>query len=950
MSRIFDCLMMNTRTMDDNSQVNDSRGPLKPPPPPRFHGNADGEEKCGDDYQQENNGAMADMDLEALDAVQSSDPTDPSPREVLRSRAFMTVFHFVLMYPRWSFSLFLLFASWTTPLPTAQEQVTQPIRDLQAVVRNEAKLYHECVERSFRFQDKHMERIAATEEERVSAILDAISLEETAHQTDQCSNATIEVQRSLKEWLGMGFELPNRTAENSTATVCSSRDRERLDEFLGSDLSKLKDSMQSILDAYIARSLEALRRILKYSQDRGEYDYNYFIGIKLEAIIFILDGFTISPILLTLPEQRIVFDLRNILQDLLNALRGAYFRIDLLAVRIAEFEVSIQAFYINYMDLYGRFALIRVFVRDFVPSGFALPDYFDISGVPLPSALLPSIFEIPQFDGVLPDINDLISEYIIKAMKLIYSILEAAAIEATEQTRRMIQKLLELLRSLAILEDYDPPKYPQVPHVEDADDEVILVQALADKSQSESQKALNDLKLVYSTGPEPAKPEIYEVDTPVVRESYQNKFTFLDLFFPEISIPRWLQVVLGFFTSFSFLVDCIVQAIRFYKLKRKYERQCVPDLPEIDYVQETDDAADGEGQEGKNGASKLQVAQSVLLKNATNPMVIIGLFFLPFVLLILFFWFPHVKATCIDSRRGTLLARGVLKPLQVNKASLQGYSLQTVFQAQCHRKQQAICSQRSFETSAGSRNQAAAIVTLQTRLNESTEILGIVSRCVDTQKLDEVFQSNCCGLEGYIENGTVCPLDQMRESCPIDKIILPPGAFRPVGQILLSPACFPNHEMFSFDGALFNCSVLEESCSKEVCPGVDADLIGEMTIDADCIAEIYVIQLCLFLALAVFHAIMINLWNIFLYNGIMHLRWRKLKPDGLVLTTHVTAGGEFVKGGDVEERKERIEQALRRFELAGWMQLALAAVTFVVWMITFALLKIIVSRFIMYHK
>lgn len=934
--------------MDEN-QLNDSTGPLKPPPRP-FSFNDDGEGKCGDDCQEGNMDTMVHMDLEALDSLQNSDHGDPSPRDVVRSRACMTVLHFVLMYPRWSFSLFLLLASWTTPLPTAQEQVTQPIRDLQAVVHNEAKLYHECVDRSFRFQDKHMARVAAAEMERVSAILDANPLEEMAHWTDQCTNATIEIQHSLKEWLSMGFELPNRTEEDSIVIACSSLDRERLDEFLGSDLSKLKNSVQSILSAYIAQSLEALRRILKYSHDRGEYDYNYFIGVKLEAIILILDGFAINPILLSLPEQRIVLNLRNILQDLLNALQGAYFRIDLLAVRIAEFEVSIQAFYINYMDLYGRFALIRVFVRDFVPSGFALPGYFDISGVPLPSALLPPIFEIPQFDGVLPDINDLISEYIIKALKLIYSILEDAAIEATEQTRRMIQALLELLRGLTVLEDYDPPKYPQSMGVEDSDDEVARLHSLAEKSQVENQEALENAKLLYSTAAEPAQPKIYDVDTPVVRESYQNRFTFLALSYPDITLPRWLRAILGFFTSLSFLIECIVQAARFYKLKRKYERHCVPDLPDIDYVQETEVPADGEGQGGDNGASKLQMAQAMLLKNAMNPMVMIGLFLLPFVLLILIFWFPHVKSTCIESRRGTFLARRVIKPLQVNKASLQGYTLQTVFQMQCHRKQQSICSQRSTETSAGSRSQAASLVALQTRFNESTEILGIISRCVDTQKLDEVFQSNCCGLEGYTQDATVCPLDQQRESCPIDKTSLPPGAFRPVGETLLSPACRPNREMFSFDGALFNCSVLEESCSKETCSGVDVDLIGEMSIEADCSAEIYIIQLCFFLASAIFHAIMINLWNIFLYNGVMILRWRKLKPDGIKLTTHVTAGGEFVKGGDIEERRERIEQALRRFELAGWMQLALSAVTFLVWMITVVLLKNIISRFVMYHE
>lgn len=935
---------------DDKSPTKDSTSfdPLVPPAP--FYKCHDDGNEDNEDCEDDSSNPMAEIDMEALEVPVGADRDEPSARDIKRNRALMTVFHFVLTYPRWSISLFLLFASWTTPLPTAQEQVTQPFRDLQAVIHSEAKIYEDCVERSFSFQDKQMERVAVAEKLRVMSILNANQLEKMAQYTDQCSNATMEVQRNLKVWLDLGLALPNRTVKNSAVTSCTYDDRVRLDKFLGSDLTNINKNIHSILDAYIFQSLEALRRVVHYSQDRGEYDYEYFVGVKIAAIMAVLDGFTIIPLSLTLTAQKIALELRNILQDLLNALQGAYVRIDLLAVRIAEFEVSLHAFYINYMDLYGRFALIRKFVRDFLPSGIPLPDYFDISGMPLPSALLPPIFQIPPFDGVLPDIDDLVSEYIIKAIKLMAMVLEEAAIEASEQTRQMIEELLELLRKLMQLEDYAPPKYPRLPGVQDTADEVARLQGLADRALTDTDTSLQDLNGLYANISEPVPPSRVDLNTQIIRSSYPKQFTFLDLSFPKIKIPMWIRAVFEYFASLSFLMECIVQAVRFYRLKRKYERKAAPDLPDIDYVQEAKNEDDGKSRSDENGSSKLQLAQSMLLKNAMNPIVIAALIFVPFVMSILIFWFPHVKATCIDSRQGTFLARRVFTPLQVNKASLQAFTLRAVYQAQCHRKQQVICGQQSTETSASFRNQEVARVSLQARFNESTEVFGVVDRCVDTEKLDFDFNSNCCGLEGYMQDGTVCPIDQSREWCPIDKTMFPPSAFRLLGETLSNSACQTNPILFSFEEATFNCSVLEEFCSRDPCTGVNADLIQELTIEADCSAEIHMIQLSLFLALTFFHAFLINFWNVFLFNGVMHTRWRRLKPDGIKLTTHVTAGGDLVKGVDVQERTERVEEVLGRFEVAGWMQLVLSAGIFVIWVFFFVLTKTIASRFAMYHK
>jgi hypothetical protein len=888
------------------------------------------------------------MDLEALpNAAQREEQITAS--QLRKNIAFMTVLQFVLTYPKWSISLFLLFASLATPLPTPYEQVQLPMINLRAVVQTEAALYHECVKSGFELQDVQMDRAVQTEQVRVQeqrAIVQQ-QIQTAADATSQCFNSTLTAQRAMQGWDVLGLTVPKTyNSTNNSNAVCTVDDQKRLAAMLTEDLTKIQNNVNSILEAYIAASLASMHKILKYSQERESYDYNYFIGVKMQAAMHLLDHFAAPNIFLSFPEQRLVLELRGILQGLLDALHGAYIRVDLLALRIADFETSIQAFYVNYIDLYGRFALIGAFVTDFLPDGMPLPDYFNISGIPMASALLPPIFTIPQFPDDLPNIEDLVSEYIVKALKLIAQLLQEAAEEASEQTRRIIEEIIELLKELMIMEDYDPPKYPKSPGIETPDDEVAYTQELANKTKTDAASALDDIKNLHDDVPDytPVNPGV-DVGTPTLDENDVAHFNLLDLGVPEIVIPVWILTVIGYICSRTLLIECLTQAVRLYRLKRKYEKNATPELPEIDYLTGTQHDEDGDDKD-ESKPSKLQVAQAMLLKNLMNPWVILGLMIIPFILTILIFWFPHVKSTCIDSRRGTFLARNVFKQIQVNKANSQGYALHTVAQLQCYQRQRAICNLKSAESDAAYHNDDATLLALQGRFNESTSTRGVIDRCVDNDILDKQFHVHCCGLEGYTGE---CSADQQWQFCPIDTNASPPASFRPVGESLMDSACAINLNELSITGALFNCSMLEEKCNEVPCSGVDADLIGEMTIEADCSAEIYAIQVCIFFALTVYHAIMINVGNSLLFNGIMHVRWKSLTQDGIKMMTHVNRDGKLVKGGDLQERTDRVNKAMQRFVLAGYIQIGLSVAVFVFWMTTFLILRKAASHLNMYH-
>jgi len=233
----------------------------------------------------------------------------------------------------------------------------------------------------------------------------------------------------------------------------------------------------------------------------------------------------------------------------------------------------------------------------------------------------------------------------------------------------------------------------------------------------------------------------------------------------------------------------------------------------------------------------------------------------------------------------------------------------------------------------------SVLLDAQRRLNESSDIIGIMGRCIRSDLLDSQFEMSCCGLEGY---GSDCVefQPQPTDLCPIDNTSLPPASFRPVGEYFANPACNNSTSRTEqLEDSRFNCSVLQEICTAVPCSGVDSDLLRSLSIEADCQVEVYIIRCCLLVLLALYHAIMVNLFSTLALSSIKHLRWRSLQPDGIKFRTQMTPDGVLVKGASRDERAERVAVAMRRFELTGWVQLALAVAIFIFWFISFFVLR-----------
>ncbi|KAL7556101.1 hypothetical protein ACA910_008156 [Epithemia clementina (nom. ined.)] len=976
-------------------------------------------------------------------------------QDIQRNRRFMTIVHFVLTYPRWSFSLFLLLASSSlgyhpagrgergAVLPTPQEGVQAPIQNLWALVALESRAYYDCTVHAFDEEPyssaQQRLRDMAEQEWQVSMRKHQYNLQQQLEQNvtpmvRSCKQQARQAQRALTQWHNQQQQEANTNNSNTksaviavpwrhhddndnqnnnsnhSAAMCTTQDREILigtsdngnNNATGYDTSyydqrdeaeeevvSLTGQINEELSAWRRRTVQTATQLATYAQNRSTYDYNYFVGYKFTTALNLLTEWDVKVghamiELPSLPEQDLLKQLRKILQGgILDFLDEARVRLLVMEARLESFYVSIDAFRLNYQDLYHRLQLSLAFVKDFVPPTVDLPSYMDLSNIPLVQVLMPSpVFSLPQFHPAkLPEVN--IDVLLASIVQLINALVRTALLQQVSDTfRTLLEQLLEALQAVLQLEDYDPPQYNGSSSADgsssnqndmnnDLDameqnnqgsqerifqlvqDALFSSEAAAhweDQLQQQGNGALDSTTSTIDNMAETTGSSGF----PLVLESGNaTSFAYLEPTFPSFAIPEAFEFLFSLMFAHQWMVEIIIQFIRIFRLKQKYEKNATPDLPEIDLVTETDENGEEEEKQSYYNESSWSLIRLALLEHLLlTPWMMVGLILLPVALFGVFCWFPHVKHSCIDTRNGTFIARSMIAPVLINMASVSGNAHYTMSEFNCRRLQRNLCTVHFHESGQLYRSDLSKLQSLVKEYNESIAVRDRFQRCFNLSALDLSFSTACCGLEGYTSDVNACSGRGIPELCPIDNSTVPQSAFQPISQILdfqddgddmSSSACWPSEwwEDLLVDSR-FDCTNLFEDnlCGNPACTGVDSFRLVEATIEADCQVELYVVKCCVLVLLALYHGIMVNLISSLAFNGVKRVRWRKLKPDGIKFRTHVAEeDGKLVKGGDPKERLDRIQMALRRFQQVGQVQLVLSAVLFAAWFLSFLVLR-----------
>lgn len=758
----------------------------------------------------------------------------------------------------------------------------------------------------------------------------------------------------------------------------------------------LTGDIEQELSAWRQRTIHTATALAQYAQNRSTYDYDYFVGLQLTTAMQILQDWNVKvthalqmmdlppTTTITLPEQDLLEQLRALMQGIWTLLDEARVRLEIMQTRLESFHVSIQAFRVSYQDVYERLAMALNFVQDFVPPSVPLPSFLDLSNIPRVEVLLPyPVWALPQFHPpTLPDVN--VEAFLSSIVQLLNTAVRNVVLldePVGEIFLTLAEELLEALHNLFQLQDYNPPMYRSNNDGSNSDgsnsDGMNHDLEVMEQTNQESQQLISELlqEALFSsqTAATYWEEQIQDqgsgtldsiassteamADTSMGGSSrFPNlpefgnatSFEYLEPIFPSFTVPEFLQVLFSFIFVHQWLLEIIVHLIRIIQLKHKYEKNATPDLPEIDLV-----AEDGDEEHASyyNESSWALLRLAFLEHLLLTPWMMVGLLLLPIALLGVFVWFPHVEQSCLDTRNGTFVARNIFAPILINHASVAGNAQYAKAEFQCRRKQRTLCSQRFLESDHLYQSDGRNLQALVLDYNDSMAARDRFPRCLNLTELDHSFATACCGLEGYSNtNDDKCIGTGIPALCPIDNNTVPPSAFEPIGRMMGSldedetrMTCWKSGwwEEVLVDSRFDCTNLLEESlCGSTACTGVNSARIVEAIVEADCEVELFIVKCCVLVLVALYHGVVVNLISSLAFNGVKRLRWRSLKPHGIQFRTHVAeTDGTLVKGNDPQERLDRIQTALHRFQQVGQVQSTLSVILFLAWLVSFLVLR-----------
>lgn len=864
------------------------------------------------------------------------------------NRTNMAILHFLMTSPKWSIGLFLFLAARSSPIQTPDNAIYKPITQLRTLVEMEGRSYRQCVDRSWKQAQRQLEQVAVSDRQRLQELHEGnqMAVQRAQEQTNACLRWTQKARDSLVRWREDGMDLPwtsnehqddaptTTTLNSTTATTynprptCSAEDQERMETLLGQDFRLVEDQVATTLDDYVKDSEQSMELIHTYAMARFEYDYNYFVGNRIQPALDYLasqrakiERYAVSfDVKLSDVERRI----RATLDELEVALEQAKEHIDVLQEKLEEFAESLVDFYEAYTEVFARLERAANFVYDLLPPGIRLPSFLNLLDLPVVDSLMPPSLSWPTLTLDYQEISALLEEAANECLLILQDIVEDVRGQAFQQLQDAIREISDGLEGILELKDYNPPQFQGsidgiVSMAQELNFQTFRGQQAKNWTLQSMASLQNQVSKLEFNSTNAQGPNISNIDYSYVEESTQ--FGYLGMLFPDISIPDLLRKMAAWVSLNIWIMEILIQAYRLWRLESIYARGAIPHLPEIDY---------GDGDEQIDNSKMKYMILKMILKSFLTPRILLIAVFLPIFIVAIAFWFPHVHQSCVQTREGTFLANNFLSPLLINHANALGNVQFLHMEFQCQQNQRQWCTEVGAEAEAQYRTDLTALHTLHAQHNQSIEALSLMENCIDSLQLTGLMREACCGLKGY---GSVGCLADTNLTCPIDYSTDPHSAFLPFKTYLEEPTCQDWVSEWTLEESRYDCSNLVEVCSHIPCAGVSEDFIHRQTVESDCKVELYAIDFCFFLLSLFFHAIAINVISTLLFNGFRQLQWRKLCPNGIRLKTNLRENGELAKGFEIQDRSDQIAKAVWHFELIGKMQIGLGVILFLTYMV-----------------
>lgn len=817
----------------------------------------------------------------------------------------------------------LFLAARQSPIQTPLEAVQHPLDRLKIVLDMESHSYRQCALDSAVAIQYELQIAAQNEHDRVSAIHEAnrVVIEKARQRKETCFESAKKAQSLLRQWHDNGSEVESVLDPQ----VCSVDQRAEMDQLLGGDFKLLEEEVTSLWERRFQDTVLGFQSIQDYAEARFHYDYEYFVGHRIQPALDLIDALPNFQA----PDLSIEYiALRDRVSEALlrlqNALHRAEIAIETLKANLTQLSGNLDAFYTAYVDVYDRLVKGARFVQDVLPPGVPMPNFLDITMLPIADSMMPSFNDVWMFEFNVGSIYPLISDTVELCMAIIQEVINDLMAQSEHALRGATMKIADALTSVLQLEEYNPPVFiGSQGELSSLGDEVEF-QANLGRTALEQTRILiariANLE-VREDGPSHWNIPLEDGDDSLPDDG--TTFAYLSPKFPSLFFPKVLALLVFLGSTSTWILDVIIQALRLWKLEDTYSKAAIPDLPEITYDRSTRDP-NGEV-ESKTG----QMILSILLKTVFVPRMFTALIVVPVLCGAAAFWYPHLKARCEDTRDGTFLAIRLIAPILVNEASTPGNAYYLMAERQCYRTQRQICRQMQAQTIARYQADYSAFSELQSELFMSVQVMETMKGCVG-ESTTKMIEDSCCG----IKNFAPCANTSAPGFCSTDDSEELEISFQPLEEQLREPACNEKFPQLDLVQPSFECEKLSRICEEIPCEGVDKVALVAETVETDCEIEYFCIRVIFLLFRALCNAIAVSLVSTLLFQGIRILRWRTLYPEGICFRTMMREDGSLSEGSCQDDRANRISKAIRGYEFAGRLQIYAGSFVFLVWAVS----------------
>jgi hypothetical protein len=866
--------------------------------------------------------------------------------DVQELRTNFAILHFAFTVPKYSISLLLFLVAKCIPLTTPYEAIHRPLAELHRLVEVESDSYLHCTQTAFdRAIHSEIFFLARIESDVVVRAQkeNKAFLERGQKLSQDCFHAASKARHSLQTWHADNADPPARGNE-----TCSNKDRLYLNSFLGDENNTIfvEGRISSLLEGYVQSNSNSIERIQGYTEARFQYDFDYFVTSKINPTLSYLqeaqDEVRGASFTLMIDKLEVENRLRESLKEMTTIMDDAQARVNALGLQLQEYTSSIETFHTAYADVYQRLVDGADFVTELLPYGESLPEFFDLTTVPVAYSLIPHVFLNQNYDNsFIISTQNLLNRTTQRCFEALQEVYEEVERQTTHKLRGSMGEITNILSDLLDSKDYNPPKFVGSQEgINSIVQEIEHLGSIGQVTQTRAQAVLDHLSPLPEQDffPDDMRTDHKISDWNrsshfVQEESPIKYFEYLRPVFPSIFLPEILLSFVSWVLKNAWVLEVLVQALRLWFLEAKYSRGAIPDMPVIDY--ENDDL---EAEDSDNTEPALAVLLcKTLLSVCRSPSYFVVLILLPFCFGATVIWRPHVISNCRDTMQGTYLAKQFLAPLLINRANALGNGYYIKGEIECHQTQRSICEEMQTKLGATTSLDIASHRAIQLHRNHSIQVIRAMQNCIDIEINIRQMDEACCGLKTF----RTVDCQNTNLTCPIDETLVPKAAFRPLQEYLDETACLEESFPWELNDSQFRCMPLLIPCNDIPCSGINEEYLSSRIIETDCKVELYILDCCSFLLMAVYQFLAVRLICSMLFQGIRQVYWRNLCPDGVCLHTRLHENGDLARGHDRTDRSKRIVVAIGRFQLVGKLKIAIGIVALVCWGSSLAIFRLL---------